>query len=931
MDSGVNHHRPRRGTCAIMKNAMTTCPSCAGEIADTNRFCPSCGRPVEEDVFATRTVASSAAPSSKPASKTPASRTPSSGSRISSSTSSSHGIDCRFTPGTLLAGRYRIVSMLGKGGMGEVYRADDLTLEQQVALKFLPDSIAANESALARFRNEVRIARQVSHPNVCRVYDLGEIDGMVFLSMEYVDGEDLGSLLRRIGRLPADKALEITRKLCAGLAAAHEKGVLHRDLKPSNVMLDSRGQVLLTDFGLAGLADHMTGAEVRNGTPQYMAPEQLAGKEVTIRSDIYSLGLVFYETFTGKRPFEATTLAELIRVQTEATPVSLTTLVRDLDPAVERVILRCLDPEPSKRPPSALAVAAALPGGDPIAAALAAGETPSPEMIAAAGEGVGLAPRYAIPLLAAVVLGLGINYALGIRQNALERIAPPYSPDVMSQRAREIVQQLGYSEKPVDTANSYYWNSSYWNWAKSHDKPPRWNEILSGRPLPLQFWYRESFYPLTAYAFHDDLLTPGIVDTDDPPPILSGMTEVKLDAQGRLLYFERIPDQKLQPPSGNPAPNWDPLFADASLDPKQFQAAEPLWTWLAGSDTRAAWTGTWPGTNRPLRVEAAALRGKPVGFSLIGPWSPADRMPERSSSNAELGQFTIFVVLSVGVGVACWFLMRRNTRKGGGDVAGATRLGVFVGFVQIGLWASGSHLAFSIGTFGMLLVAIATAVFYAFVVRTMYLALEPHVRRRWPQTMISWSAVLTGRWKDPIVGRDILAGAALVMAVRVINQIVNLNIPSEAPTLGAMNVLIGFRNTISIVFRAVPHGIRDTLLIFLVIFMLRLVLRKQWLAVGGFVLIFSTLNYLQGTIWDGAAAIVVYSMIAVLVFRCGLLALSSFIFVDFLVSAAQPTANPSAWYFPNTLVLIGGVLALAAWAFRTSVAGRRLWSHDLLD
>ena len=148
------------------------------------------------------------------------------------------------------------------------------------------------------------------------------MEGLYFLSMEYVDGEDLGSLLRRIGRLPTDKALEIARKLCAGLAAAHEKGVLHRDLKPANVMLDARGQVLLTDFGLAGLAGEIEGAEVRNGTPAYMAPEQLAGEEVTVKSDIYALGLVLYEIFTGKLPFESDTLAGLMRAQRESVPVS---------------------------------------------------------------------------------------------------------------------------------------------------------------------------------------------------------------------------------------------------------------------------------------------------------------------------------------------------------------------------------------------------------------------------------------------------------------------------------------------------------------------------------------------------------------------------------------------------------------------------------
>lgn len=216
--------------------------------------------------------------------------------------------------------------------MGEVYRADDLTLGQSVALKFLPESLAGNEDALRRFRNEVRVARQVSHPNVCRVHDVGEVNGQIFLSMEYVDGEDLASLLRRIGRLPADKALEIARKLCAGLAAAHEKGVLHRDLKPANVMLDARGQVLLTDFGLAGIADEIASSEVRSGTPAYMAPEQLAGKEVTVRSDLYSLGLVLYELFTGRRPFEGGSMNELMQAQLESTPPSLSTLVRDLDP-----------------------------------------------------------------------------------------------------------------------------------------------------------------------------------------------------------------------------------------------------------------------------------------------------------------------------------------------------------------------------------------------------------------------------------------------------------------------------------------------------------------------------------------------------------------------------------------------------------------------
>ena len=212
-----------------------------------------------------------------------------------------------------------------------------------------------------------------------------------------------------------------------------------------------------------------------------------------------------------------------------------------------------------------------------------------------------------------------------------------------------MIQHAGFPDAPADSAYGYYWDTAYLNNVQSNDKPaPRWDEVLRGRPVPLQFWYRESPYPLTGCEFHDDLLTPGIVDTDDPPPILSGMIALRLDAQGRLLYFERIPEQKLPAATGHPAPDWKPLFAAAGLDQTQFQPAEPLWTWLATSDTRAAWTGTWPGGTRPLRVEAAALRGKPVAFSLIGPWSRADRMPQRESSNSERGQFTIFVGDFVG-------------------------------------------------------------------------------------------------------------------------------------------------------------------------------------------------------------------------------------------------------------------------------------------
>src|SRR5687768_11555715 len=229
------------------------CPSCGAEVAAGARFCAACGA-----ALADVTTADSGGPTSADETRlsgpspSPRPRSSSSGSGWLSSTPDIH--HGRFAPGTIVGDRYRILGLLGRGGMGEVFRADDLRLGQPVALKFLPASLEQDPVRLAQFHNEVRTARQVSHSNVCRVYDIGEIDGQHFLTMEYVDGEDLSSLIRRIGRLPEDKALEIARQICAGLHAAHERGVLHRDLKPANIMLDKEGRARITDFSLAAAA-----------------------------------------------------------------------------------------------------------------------------------------------------------------------------------------------------------------------------------------------------------------------------------------------------------------------------------------------------------------------------------------------------------------------------------------------------------------------------------------------------------------------------------------------------------------------------------------------------------------------------------------------------------------------------------------------------
>jgi serine/threonine-protein kinase len=839
---------------------------------------------------------------------------------LTASDSISHG---RFAPGDVFDARYRIIGLLGRGGMGEVYRADDLRLGQPVALKLLPEHLQHDPVRLAQFHNEVRTARQVSHPNVCRVYDIGEADGLLYLSMEYVDGEDLATSLRRIGRFPEDRGVDLARQLCGGIAAAHQRGVIHRDLKPANVMLDGAGRVRVMDFGLAAIG---AVEDVRAGTPAYMAPEQLLGREVTARSDIFALGLVLYELFTGRRAFDAATIGDLV-AQHEAhalTPPS--DIISGLDPGIERAILRCLEMDPQRRPASALAVSALLPGGDPLAAAVAAGETPSPEMVAAAGEGTGLSAKLAWTAMIAVLVGTAASFAMALATSPLQYMRPEYSADVLAQKAREAVRQLGGPGRGGDEAYGFRWNDQLMRHVQENDKPLRWHTVLTQRPSPLEFWYRSSSDPLTSLTFHTDLLTPGVVLPDDPPPIVSGMTEVDLDSAGRLVFFERIPPQRQDAAIAAAPVDWRPLFALAGLDLGQLQPAEPLWNWLASSDTRAAWTGAWPESGRPLRVEAAALGGQPVAFMLAGPWRTPWRSPSGSTEQDDTLLMVIIMALAIALMTAAALLARKNVRERRGDLAGAARLAAAMSSILMALWLCQVHLAASLGLFAMFLIAVCTSVFYGVLLWTLYIALEPFVRRHWPQVLVSWTSVLTRRARDRVVGRDVLIGVVLGVAWVVITRGVDrltgqqglVNFPGDT------ELLVGMRSTAGLVLEAAPYAIRNALLYFFLLFLLRVFLRREALAALAYVGLFAGLSMMGNDHpWRGALmSIIFFGSGALVVLRSGLLAFVVGAFVSALLMQVPATTDTSAWYFGYMLVPIAIALGLAGWGVYTCVAPR---------
>jgi serine/threonine-protein kinase len=508
-----------------------------------------------------------------------------------------------FAPGTVLADRYRIVAMLGRGGMGEVYRADDLRLNQPVALKFLPASLERDAKARERLLAEVRNARSVSHPNVCRVYDVGEVQGRTFLTMEYIDGEDLASLLKRVGRLSPPKALEVARQLVAGLAAAHDKGLLHRDLKPANVMLDGQGRARLTDFGLSVEAAPGKSPEDFAGTVGYMAPERFEGKPATVRSDLYALGLVLYEACTGQAALRSTTMEGWRRAHSDSTPTAPSAVVAEIDRALERAILWCLEKDPAKRPASAAQLAVALPGGDPLAAMIAAGETPSPELVAASGEEGTLPRAKAWTWLAACLVLLAVVPFTWMPFNLTERVRFDLGPEALQARARDVLQRLGYADQPADRSWWFRTDEDYLERVNRLRPGEAAADLRSARPGPLLFCYRQSPAPLIPAT------VTGVTTAEEPPP-QAGDVYVELDSGGRLVALRvEPPDYGSAQPSSRV--NWAPLFDAAQLGPPDtFVQAAPRWWPRSAPDVRDAWEGVYAG--QQVRVDAAARAGRPI-------------------------------------------------------------------------------------------------------------------------------------------------------------------------------------------------------------------------------------------------------------------------------------------------------------------------------
>ncbi len=895
---------------------MPFCTQCAHALEDGTKFCPACGAAAAQNL-ASADITKTSAPAPPPP-PTP-------------SATSIHG---RFEPGTKLGARYRIVALLGRGGMGEVYRADDLELGQSVALKFLPESVARNASDLARFRTEVRVARQIAHPNVCRVYDIGEADGHVFLSMEYIDGEDLASVLRRMGRPSPDKAIEIARQICLGLAAAHEAGMLHRDLKPANIMIDGRGRARITDFGLAGLADELSRDGGTAGTPAYMAPEQITAGQVSVRSDIYALGLVLYEVFTGKRVFNTANVQELRQLHESATLTTPSSLVRDLDPAVERVVMRCLEKDPEQRPPSAYAVLGGLPGGDPLAAALAAGEMPSPELVANAKDRGTMSSLVAV---ACAVVGIA-SLALwaGLIGRDLKQLTLP--TEVLSVRATDVLAKThAFATTPAHTAEGFDLNAKHLEHLRS-DKA----EKMQARGAAF-FWRRWSPTALRSPNIHSE-----ITGVNDPPLLAAGQATVLLDPAGRLVGLQAIPPDSIPAAPGG-VPEWKTLFDAAGLDMATFAPAPLAQPAPATCDSAAAWTGTLPwASNEKITVQAGASRGRLVHFAIVHDWgsslSPVNFQAPARDSAMDWLSFLIFTLLPF---VASVYFARRNILLGRGDRKGATRIAVFVFIMNLLENAFPARLAEN----GLLSLisgwvdgrAFGHALIHAVSMWFAYLALEPYVRRLWPRILVSWTRMLSGRGRDPLVGRDVLiggaAGVAIMTLIGVAQHLAAQQGWVKAPMLATGNMFVS-ASSLSLAACGFAYGgsicVLSALGTLVYVLLLRLLMRRTWPAM--IVAIVTTVAVSAVSIapdmgWPIAvlSASISTAGVVFLLMRVGLLAGTTAAFVSLIMSSGVATLDFSAWYAGCALLPMTLIAALLVFGAATALAGKPIFGDPLKE
>lgn len=821
--------------------------------------------------------------------------------------------------GTMIGGRYRLVSPLGRGGMGIVYRAEDTELGQTIALKFLGAKLQDRPDAIEFVRREVRTARQITHPNVVRIFDIGQAEGETFISMEFVAGEDLESLVRRVGPLPGPKVLQIAQQLAGGLAAAHEAGILHRDLKPANVMIDGAGNVRVLDFGIASPVDDEAALRKLSGTPGFMAPELIAGEKPSRQSDLFAWGIVIYFAAMGRLP----KAGDLSREE-EAEQLLVTAGVPS---EVAGCIRSCLQADPARRPRSAQELVAALAGGEALGRAVKAGQMPSPELVAAATS---WQPSTAIvdALLAAGCLLLLLILLVADRDTLfLTRCGLVKSPEVLQDTAEQVLTSLGYSAPVGPVLTGVTLDTDCLQYVRDHqDIPNRWQKVAGGEIPAVAFWYRQGDPRLPPPGL---LGESGFAQIRDVQP---GTATVRLDGRGKLLSLQLVDGDSGEQPVAD-APNWEQLFELAGLNWADFREAPDSLSPPLFADAVHTWEGAFVGVeSERVRVTVASLRNKVVFFEADQPWELG-----RLSGAVATKQISRFLALRT----ALWLVVTsvaamlawRHVRPGHVDWLGTWR--VAAGVLALGgvNWLVGSRHSFVVAEeLTSAFEWLQAIVFCGAIAGVGYLAVEPAARRWWPWSIITVRRLLDGRVLEQGIWADVLLGVVVGLSClllrqlgTLLNQLLGVSVSGLNEFDPSQNLLdhFGLRYKVAVFITAMLGAVLESLLMLTLVVAVKRLAKSTLPTILTVVVVLTVLGILE----RGMVSPVDWLMRAVLIgieawilVRFGLLPTMVAMAVFYAVNNSPITLDWSRWYAATGFAVVTTVTGILVLSWRLARA-----------
>jgi hypothetical protein len=512
------------------------------------------------------------------------------------------------------------------------------------------------------------------------------------------------------------------------------------------------------------------------------------------------------------------------------------------------------------------------------------------------------------------------------------------SPEVLRAHARDVVKRMGYTDPPLDSADGVRLKADYLRYIADHDQSPtRWEKMRHLGPGPYRFWYRQS--PRYFETFED-------IEVDKPALDVSGMASVYLDMEGRLHWFIGVPPQR--EPSvvegqsqaiQSPTPDWSILFREAGLDLTNFQSVASTWVPLHAYDARAAWDGVDPAQpEHKIHVEAAAFRGKPIYFETIYPWDQPLRQEQTpESGGTRVLTFLLIAIILVAL-VGSLMLARRNLRLGRGDRRGATRVAVVYFAAHMLVWVFVEHHnGLPRRELSLFFLHVATSLFSSIFLWLLYVALEPFLRKRWPSWIISWSRLVAGDYRNPLVGRDLLIGALIGVAMMVL-QILSVIVPRWLGRPSGLMIADGsYALGGSLFFLRFGQQLSAGLFLsFITVFLLLLfvvVLRRETLAV---VTLWLLMTLLTTLVSEASLSMVPFTALATFLSlfalkRYGVLALSVALFVSHLSVFYPITTELTAWYAIDFTIALVICVLLAAYGFYTSLGGQKLFSAKLLE